>query len=218
MERLTQVQDSFIDDMRALEEYFRNEISRMEAEKEGLVAKIEIQTVERIEIVRTELTVEIDRLKVLLGIYKDKFTRKEETNRNLLVELKLYQSWKEQYTELQRKYHAKCNEFDSFVVKTKEQIEQYEKEITRLKEEIEKKRRTITSLTTEKETLMSEIERMKITIKSLEEEIERLRKEIAELRARGVETKIVEKIVYVEVDKKPEKKSEHDVEYDEEYS
>ena len=42
MARLTQVQDSFIDDMRALEEYFRNEISKMEAEKEGLLAKIEI--------------------------------------------------------------------------------------------------------------------------------------------------------------------------------
>ena len=110
MLRLTQVQDSFVKDMREMEEFFLNEKSQWETEKEIIVKKEEVKTLKRIEEVKIELNVEIDRLTVLVNIYKEKLTRREQENRNLLVELKQYKKYKKLYEESEQKYNYKVNE------------------------------------------------------------------------------------------------------------
>ena len=110
MLRLTQVQDSFIEDMRTLEEFNLNKIAKLEAEKLIIIEKHEVVILERIDQVRAEMNIEIRRLSDLVNIYKEKLTRREQENRNLLVELKQYKKYKKLYEESEQKYNYKVNE------------------------------------------------------------------------------------------------------------
>ena len=51
------------------------------------------------------MNVEIERLTLLINRYKEKLNRRETTNRDLLVELQQYKTWRQQYQELSQKYH-----------------------------------------------------------------------------------------------------------------
>ena len=49
---------------------------------------------------RAEMNVEIERLTLLINRYKEKLTRRETTNRDLLVELQTYKAWKTRYQDI----------------------------------------------------------------------------------------------------------------------
>lgn len=65
-----------------IEWYKTNENALREEEK--------IKTEHKVEEAKEPLNAEIDRLKVIIGLYKEKLTRREAENRNILVELKIY--------------------------------------------------------------------------------------------------------------------------------
>ena len=62
---------------------------------------------------------EIERLTVIINLYKDKLTRRESENRNLLVELKLYkdkvesirQDFIDEITQLRQELETKNKEY-----------------------------------------------------------------------------------------------------------
>ena len=56
------------------------------------------------------MNVEIERLTLLINRYKEKLNRRETTNRDLLVELQQYKTWKQQYQELNQKYNLALQE------------------------------------------------------------------------------------------------------------
>ena len=56
------------------------------------------------------MNVEIDRLTLLINRYKEKLNRRETANRDLLVELQQYKTWKQQYQELNQKYNLALQE------------------------------------------------------------------------------------------------------------
>ena len=56
------------------------------------------------------MNVEIERLTLLINRYKEKLNRRETTNRDLLVELQQYKTWRQQYQELSQKYHLALQE------------------------------------------------------------------------------------------------------------
>ena len=119
MLRITEVQDSFVKDLREMEEFFLNEKSQWETEKEIIVKKEEVKTLKRIEEVKIELNVEIDRLTVLVNIYKEKLTRREQENVKHLITIKQYKEWASKYEQLKKDYNLKCNELENFIASTK---------------------------------------------------------------------------------------------------
>ena len=56
------------------------------------------------------MNVEIERLTLLINRYKEKLNRRETTNRDLLVELQQYKTWRQQYQELSQKYNLALQE------------------------------------------------------------------------------------------------------------
>ena len=96
-------------------------------ERETIIKKQEAITVQKVEELRAELNIEIERLTLLVNVYKEKLTRRETENRNLLVELQQLKKWKENYQNLNQKYNGALEEIDKLKAEIKELIEKYQK-------------------------------------------------------------------------------------------
>ena len=68
------------------------------------------------------MNVEIERLTLLINRYKEKLNRRETTNRDLLVELQQYKTWKQQYQELNQKYNLALQEAEKERLKSSAEI------------------------------------------------------------------------------------------------
>lgn len=106
MTRLSQVQGSFVKDMAKLEEFYLNEIEILKTEKITIIKKHETEINIEVEQIKKELYIEIERITVLVNIYKEKLVKKTTEIRNLLVELHLYKEWKLKYKTLEQEKNA----------------------------------------------------------------------------------------------------------------
>lgn len=97
----------------------------------------------KVEKTRVQLQSEIDRLTVMINLYKEKLNRRETENRNLLVELKIY---KEKILTIK--------EYEKEIARLLEIIKRLEGEIKRLKGEWSIK----------ESNYLSEIEKLRIII------------------------------------------------------
>ena len=139
---------------------------------------------------------EIDRLTVIINLYKEKLTRRETENRNLLVELKIYKDKVEtvrlefvnEINRLKSELEMRVNEWK---LKEKEYIERIsllevtisERDtlIEELRSQISKLEAEISDLRRKNQDYLMEIERLKLRISELNALIETLRAQIAEL-------------------------------------
>ena len=72
-----------------VEEAYLNKITWHEARETAAVQEERVKADHRVEETKYGLQSEIDRLTVMINLYKEKLTRRETENRNLLVEVKL---------------------------------------------------------------------------------------------------------------------------------
>jgi len=73
-----------------VEEAYINKIEYYKAREPALIQEEQIKGEHKVEDTRLIMQTEIDRLTVMINLYKDKLNRRESENRNLLVELKIY--------------------------------------------------------------------------------------------------------------------------------
>ena len=92
------------------------------------------------------MNIEIERLTLLVNVYKDKLTRRETENRNLLVELQQYKKWKENYQNLSQKYNSTLEELEKLKKEIKELIEKHQKQVEEHLETIRKLKLQISDL------------------------------------------------------------------------
>ena len=85
------------------------------------------------------MTVEIERLTLLINRYKEKLTRRETTNRDLLVELQTYKAWKTRYQDISQQCEQVKQELEK-------QHFAYETKIIEIRKEITVLQTTIASL------------------------------------------------------------------------
>lgn len=67
-----------------------NKIEYYKAREPAIIQEEQIKGDNRVEKTRVTMQAEIDRLTVMINLYKEKLNRRETENRNLLVELKIY--------------------------------------------------------------------------------------------------------------------------------
>lgn len=107
MQKLSMIQTGFADDMGQLEKWFLNEIENIKTtmKEEHTTEWLKWKAERESEV--SSLNMEINRLTLLVKNYKEKLTKRETTNRDLLVELHLYKSWQAKYQALEQKYNVK---------------------------------------------------------------------------------------------------------------
>ena len=71
-----------------VEEAYMNKIAWHEAHEKAVVQEERVKGDHRVEEAKYGLQSEVDRLTVMVNLYKEKLTRRETENRNLLVEVK----------------------------------------------------------------------------------------------------------------------------------
>ena len=171
------------------------------------------------------MNVEIERLTLLINRYKEKLTRRETTNRDLLVELQTYKTWKARYQEISQKCEQLKQELEKQHFSYEAKIIEIRKEITVLQTTIASLKSQLSNVQNERDSAKSEANRLQSVVTRLEEEIKGLRARIAELEARGPEVRIETKVVEVPVggnlvvETKSERAEEEKVEaqYEEEF-
>ena len=73
-----------------VEEAYLNKIEWYKANESAITQEEQIKGEHRVEEMRLTMQAEIDRLTVLINLYKEKLNKRETENRNLLVEVKIY--------------------------------------------------------------------------------------------------------------------------------
>jgi len=81
---------SYQTELMRVEEAYINKIEYYKAREPALIQEEQIKGEHKVEDTRLIMQTEIDRLTVIINLYKDKLNRRESENRNLLVELKIY--------------------------------------------------------------------------------------------------------------------------------
>ena len=81
---------SYQKELMRVEEAYLNKIQWFKANEEAIKQELAIKMDAKIKETKAVMQSEIDRLTVIINLYKEKLTRRETENRNLLVELKIY--------------------------------------------------------------------------------------------------------------------------------
>ena len=171
------------------------------------------------------MDVEIERLTLLINRYKEKLTRRETTNRDLLVELQTYKAWKTRYQDISQQCEQLKQELEKQHFSYETKIIEIRKEITVLQTTIASLKSQLSNVQNQRDSAKSEVNRLQSVVTRLEEEIKGLRARIAELEARGPEIRIEKQVVEVPVggnlvvETKSERAEEEKVEaqYEEEF-
>ena len=171
------------------------------------------------------MNVEIERLTLLINRYKEKLTRREQTNRDLLVELQTYKAWKTRYQDISQQCEQLKQEIEKLRLSYEAKIVEIRKEITVLQTTIVSLKSQLSNAESVRDSAKAEVRRLQSVVDRLEEEIKGLRARIAELEARGPEIRVEQKIVEVPVggnlvvETKSERAEEEKVEaqYEEEF-
>ena len=129
-QKLNMVQAGFADDMGQLETFYLNEIETLKVDLEKNTKREKAQGEQNVEALRAEMDVEIERLTLLINRYKEKLTRREATNRDLLVELQTYKAWKTSYQKLSQECEQLKQELEKQKLSYEGKIIEFSKEIT----------------------------------------------------------------------------------------
>lgn len=89
-----------------VEEAYLNKIEWYKGREKAIIQEEQIKAEHRVEETRRVMQEEIDRLTVIINLYKEKLTRKEAENRNLLIELKIY---KDKVEKIRAEFIAEIN-------------------------------------------------------------------------------------------------------------
>jgi len=89
-----------------VEEAYMNKIAWFKANEEALKQEWTIKLEHAVRDTKELMQQEIDRLTVIINLYKEKLSRRETENRNLLIELKIY---KEKVETVRAEFIAEIN-------------------------------------------------------------------------------------------------------------
>ena len=89
LDQIKEIQLSYQKEQMRVEEVYLNKIEYMKAQEKALIEEWTIKCQHKVEDKKAQMQSEIERLTVIINLYKEKLTRKENENRNIMVELRI---------------------------------------------------------------------------------------------------------------------------------
>lgn len=167
-----------------VEKAYLDKIEWYKTQEKAIREEEKIKGDHRVEEAKDVMKAEIDRLNVLITLYKEKLTRRESENRNILVELKIYkdkvetirqdfideiQALKAELEQKRKEYLNKEREHEAIVQSLEYTIREKTVEIESKQILIIEHEQTIIELRNLNQQLTMQIETLKLRVKQLEE-------------------------------------------------
>lgn len=89
LEKLKDVQITYQKELMRVEEAYLNKIEWYKANEKAIIEEWEIKLERSVNDVKETMTLEISRLTSIINLYREKLNKRENENRNLLVDVKL---------------------------------------------------------------------------------------------------------------------------------